>query len=58
MIQTCCLCHHIIQEGQKVRVMVEATYNLLKFSVSYALDKKDLEADASTLCHVRCLNDT
>lgn len=57
MIQTCCICQKLIHDGQKVRVMVEATYHILKSTVSYALDKYDLEADSSTLCHKECSDD-
>jgi hypothetical protein len=51
MTHQCCICHHLIQEGQRVNVMVQATYHILKSSVAYALDKTDLTADASSLHH-------
>lgn len=58
MIQTCCICHKLIHEGEKVQVLVISTYHLLKSTTTYALDKNDMEADSSTLSHLRCNNDT
>ena len=54
MIQTCCICHKLIHDGDKVQVMVTSTYHIMKSTIAYALDKFDLEADSSTLCHLRC----
>ncbi len=54
MIQTCAKCNHIIQEGERVGVWVEATYHLLKSTVSYALDKEGMRADAESMTHIKC----
>lgn len=56
----CCVCKHLIQEGQRVNVEITATYHVLKSSVSYALYKTDIEAHSDTLCHAvakECLAD-
>lgn len=57
MVQTCCICNHLIMDGQRVCVMVTATYHILKSTISYALDKNDMEADPSTLCHEDCIDE-
>lgn len=44
-------------DGQRVCVMVTATYHILKSTISYALDKNDMEADPSTLCHEDCIDE-
>jgi hypothetical protein len=54
MIQTCCICEKIIQEGDNVSVMVTSTYHLLKSTCTFALDKEALIADPRTLCHELC----
>lgn len=54
MLHLCSNCEEPITNGQRVKVVVTATYHALKSTVAYALDKHDLEADASTLCHDQC----
>lgn len=54
MVQTCAICNHLIQDGDRVGVWVTATYHVLKSTVAYALDKTDMEADSSSLIHESC----
>lgn len=54
MIQACCVCGKVIHDGDKVQVLVTSTYHLLASIRAYALDKYDMEADSTTLCHRDC----
>lgn len=54
MLHSCARCGEVIKEGERVEVLVEATYHVLKSQVAFALDKTSLEADTSTLRHVSC----
>lgn len=58
MINVCPKCEQRIKEGDVVQVQVTATYHELKSQVVYALDKDDMEADATTLEHQKCLQST
>ena len=44
----------MIHDGQRVCVVVTATYNVLKSDVLYRLEQEGMEADASTLAHETC----
>ncbi len=50
------MCEVSLNEGDKVVVSIKATYHLLKSSVTYALDKSDMEAVPDTLAHWNCTN--
>jgi hypothetical protein len=54
MIQVCCVCEHLIKDGDRVTVQVTSTYHILKSTVAYALNREDMEADSSTLRHESC----
>lgn len=54
MIPVCCVCGHLILDGQRIRVMVDATYHVLKSTLCHAIDKNDMEPDSDTLCHKKC----
>jgi hypothetical protein len=54
MIQLCMKCDKLIKEGDRVTVNVSATYHILKSTVTFALDKMDMEADSNTLRHEAC----
>lgn len=54
MINACAKCGNLIHDGQRVGVWVTATYHILKSTVAYALDKNDLEAEASSMIHEQC----
>lgn len=54
MLLTCNVCNKIVQEGDRIVVEVTSTYHMLKSTVSYALDKHDMEADSRTIHHEEC----
>lgn len=54
MTHVCCICSHLINDGDRVSVLVESTYHCIKSTNSFALDKYDLVSDSSTMCHVKC----
>ncbi len=54
MIHVCGQCKKIIKDGDRISFGGEATYRLLKSSITYALDKSDMEIYSDTLEHVEC----
>jgi hypothetical protein len=53
MEMNCKRCFSPIREGERVSVLVEATYHILKSKIAYALDKEDLVADPESLVHAQ-----
>jgi hypothetical protein len=59
MIQTCCIFHRLIQNDDRVRVMMDAVYVEIASDNAWALKDDSLQADKDTLCHKWCdLEDT
>lgn len=54
MQHLCKSCNHLLEEGDIVTVKVTSMYHILKSSISYALDRNFLEAEAKTLAHQNC----
>lgn len=53
----CCICENLIQEGERVELVVRSTYHALKSKAIYALDQSDMEAVEDTLCHTSCADE-
>lgn len=53
MTNYCRRCFSDLKEGQRVSVVMSATYHMLKSRIAYALDKTDMEADAETIVHAK-----
>jgi hypothetical protein len=51
MEQICRRCFAPLKAGQRVSVVMTATYIPLKSKIAYALSNDDKEADADTLVH-------
>lgn len=47
----CKRCFNLLKEGDRVSVVMTATYHVLKSDIAYALDKYDMVADPDTLVH-------
>ncbi len=54
MLNSCQICLKPLQEGDKICVLVTATYHSLKSKIAYALDKSDMVAHGDTLAHENC----
>lgn len=52
--KSCQVCGLLIKEGERVEVLVRATFHALKSKVAYALDRDDLEPVGGTMVHIDC----
>lgn len=57
MEKACVICRKLIKEGERVEVLVRATFHVLKSKIAYALDKEDLETVSGTIAHTACADD-
>jgi hypothetical protein len=57
MEKQCIICGKLLGEGERVEVLVRATYHILKSKIAFALDKNDMEPISGTMAHVECVDD-